>query len=114
MSLFGRVAAALALSAIAADASAATLIKPGSASSASERGVTVIRGAKPAVVPAAPAPAPRMLCPQTRAIVSAVWPARTLRQQGFLSGDGLATASMRAARRRTTGGFYADRVNAGL
>lgn len=107
-------AAALMLSLFAVEASAATLVNPGSSTRASERGVTVIRGAKPAPLTAEAAPAPRLVCPPVRAIVTTVWPARRFRQQGFWSGDGLVTASMRAARQRTTYGFYADRIAAGL
>ncbi len=116
MSHIGRAsAAALLLSLIAVEASAATLVKPSSATRASERGVTVIRGARPEPPPlAAAAPAPRAACRPARASVTAVWPARRFRQQGFWSGDGLVTASMRAARRRTTQGFYADRIANGL
>jgi hypothetical protein len=105
--------AALILSLLAAEASAATLVKQGSASRASERGVTVIRGAKPPALPLAAAPAPRAACPPATAVVATVWPARRFRQQGFWSGDGLVTASMRAARRPATHGFYADRMAAG-
>jgi hypothetical protein len=108
-------AAALILSLLAVEASAATLVKPSAATQASERGVTVIRGAKPAAPPAAAtAPAPRAACVGAAASVTTVWPARRFRQQGFWSGDGLVTASMRAARQRTTQGFYADRIAAGL
>ena len=115
MSYIGRAAAAaLLLSLIGAEASAATLVKPGSATRTAERGVTVIRGAKPAEIPAEAAPAPRPVCLNTKASVTTVWPARRLRQQGFWSGDGLVTASMRAANRRTTQGFYAGRIAAGL
>lgn len=115
MSFIGRAfAAALLMSIIAAEASAATLVKPGSATRASERGVTVIRGAKPATLAASPAPSPRAACSAVKASVTTVWPARAFRQQGFWSGDGLVTASMRAANRRTTHGFYADRIAAGL
>lgn len=107
MSLIGRAAAAaFILSLVAAEASAATRT--------SERGVTVFRGAKPAALPADAAPAPRAACPEVKVAVTTVWPARAFRQQGFWSGDGLVTASMRAARRRTTQGFYADRIAAGL
>ena len=116
MSPVGRAAAAaLILSvAAAAEACAATLVKPGSAVRTSERGVTVIRGAKPVELPVVAAPAPRAACAEVKVAVTTVWPARRFRQQGFWSGDGLATASMRAARRRTTQGFYADRIAAGL
>lgn len=116
MSRIGRVsAAALALSLGAFGAEAATLVKPGSASVASERGVTVIRGAAPAPRAAAsPPPAARIACPAPPVSVTAVWPARRFRQQGFWSGDGLSTRSMRAASRRYTHGFYADRIAAGL
>ena len=115
MSHIGRAAAAaLILSLIGADASAATLVKPGSATRSAERGVTVIRGAKPAEIAAEAAPAPRAACLKADASVTTVWPARRFRQQGFWSGDGLTTASMRAARQRTTQGFYADRIAAGL
>jgi hypothetical protein len=115
MSHIGRAAAAAFLfSIIAAEASAATLVKPGSATRTSERGVTVIRGGKPAALPAEAAPATRAACPEVKVAVSTVWPARAFRQQGFWSGDGLVTASMRAARRSTTQGFYADRIAAGL
>lgn len=107
-------AAAFFLFLFAAEASAATLVTPGSATRSSERGVTVIRGARPVALPAAAAPAPRAACPAVRAAVTWVWPARRLRQQGFWSGDGLVTASMRAANRRTTYGFYANRIAAGL
>jgi len=115
MSLIARATAAALFTALfAAEASAATLVKPGSATRTSERGVTVIRGAKPIAPKAEAAPAPRMACPEVRAAVTAVWPARAFRQQGFWSGDGLVTASMRSARQRTTLGFYADRIAAGL
>lgn len=114
MSRIGLFAAVLALSCAAAGADAAALVKPGSASVATERGVTVIRGAKPAPALTAPAPAPHAVCPETTASVTTVWPARRFRQQWFWSGDGLTTASMRAARRRHTHGFYADRIAAGL
>ena len=107
MSSIGRAAAAAAILCLAAaEASAATRT--------SERGVTVYRGATPAALPVEAAPAPRAACPKVRVAVTAVWPARAFRQQGFWSGDGLVTASMRAARRRTTQGFYADRIAAGL
>lgn len=116
MSLIGRAAAAaLVLSLVAAEASAATLVNPSSATRASERGVTVTRGAKPApALTAAAAPAPRPACRAASAAVTTVWPGRRFRQQGFWSGDGLVTASMRAARRPYTQGFYADRIAAGL
>ncbi len=115
MSLTGRAfAAALLMSLAAAEAGAATLVKPGSATRASEKGVTVIRGAKPAALAAAAAPTPRAPCPVAKVAATTVWPARAFRQQGFWSGDGLVTASMRAANRRTTQGFYADRIAAGL
>lgn len=115
MSLIARASAAALFTALfAAEASAATLVKAGSATRTSERGVTVIRGAKPIAPTAEAAPAPRISCPDVRAVVTTVWPARAFRQQGFWSGDGLVTASMRAARRRTTQGFYADRIAAGL
>jgi hypothetical protein len=116
MSHIGRAsAAALLLSFIAVEASAATLVKPSSATRASERGVNVVRGAKPApAVLAVAAPAPRLACPEVKVSVTTVWPARRFRQQGFWSGDGLVTASMRAANRRTTQGFYADRIASGL
>jgi hypothetical protein len=113
MSLIGRAfAAAILISMLAAEASAATLVKPGSATRASERGVTVIRGARPAPDLAAP-PAPRAPCPAARIAVTTVWPARAFRIQGFWSGDGLGAASMRAASRRYTQGYYADRIAAG-
>jgi hypothetical protein len=117
MSHIGRAsAAALLLSFVAVEASAATLVKPSSATRASERGVTVVRGAKPQVsaLAAAAAPAPRLACPEEKVSVTTVWPARRFRQQGFWSGDGLVTASMRAANRRATQGFYSDRIAAGL
>lgn len=107
-------AAALLLSLVAVEASAATLVKPGSATRAIERGVTVIRGAKPIALAAEAAPAPRAARPEVKVSVTTVWPARRFRQQGFWSGDGLVTASMRAARQPTTQGFYADRIAAGL
>ncbi|MDZ7629269.1 MAG: hypothetical protein U5J99_12795 [Parvularculaceae bacterium] len=107
MSLIGRATAALFFSLLCVEASAATRT--------SERGVTVVRGAttEPARL-AAPAPAARPACPEGKVSLTAVWPARRFRQQGFWSGDGLVTASMRAANRRTTYGFYADRLAAGL
>ncbi len=115
MSHIGRAAAAaFVFSLIAGEASAATLVKPGSATLTSERGVTVIRGAKLAAPALKAAPAPRAACPEVKVTLTRVWPARAFRQQGFWSGDGLVTASMRAARRRTTQGFYADRIAAGL
>lgn len=115
MSFAGRAAAAaLIFSLAAAEASAATLVKPSAATRASERGVTVIRGAKPAAPAPEAAPAPRAACASVTASVTTVWPARRFRQQGFWSGDGLVTRSMRAANRRHTQGFYADRVAAGL
>ncbi|MFN3960493.1 MAG: hypothetical protein ACK4NP_11325 [Parvularculaceae bacterium] len=114
MSRIGLFTAVLALSCAAAGADAATLVKPGSASVATERGVTVIRGARPAPALAAAALAPRAACPEMNVSVTTVWPARRFRQQGFWSGDGLVTASMRAASRRYTHGFYADRMAAGL
>lgn len=115
MSHIGRAsAAAFLLSLFAVEASAATLVKPSAATRASERGVTVIRGAKPAALAAEAPPAPRAACRQANAAVTTVWPPRRFRQQGFWSGDGLVTASMRAANRRTTQGFYADRIASGL
>jgi hypothetical protein len=115
MSLIGRLSAAAFMFALfAAEASAATLVKPGAATRTSERGVTVIRGAKPAALPQAPAPAPRAACPEVKVSLTTVWPARRFRQHGFWSGDGLLTASMRAARRPVTQGFYADRIAGGL
>lgn len=107
-------AAALMLSLFAVEASAATLVKPGSATRVSERGVTVIRGANPSALVAPTAPVPRAACPAANVAATTVWPARAFRQQGFWSGDGLVTRSMRAANRRTTQGFYADRIAAGL
>lgn len=41
------------------------------------------------------------------------WPGRSLRTQGFWSGDGL-DAGGRCARRPVTRGFYADRMAMGL
>lgn len=114
MSRIGLLYTVAALLIAGTGAEAATLVKPGSASVSTERGVTVIRGAKPAARPAEPAPAPRTACAEAKVSVTTVWPARRFRSQGFWSGDGLSTASMRAARRRTTQGFYADRMAAGL
>ncbi len=115
MSHFGRASVAtLLISLIAAEASAATLVRPGAATRASERGVTVIRGAKPSPLAAAAPIAPRKSCPQFSVSLTTVWPARAFRQQGFWSGDGLGSASMRAASRRYSHGFYADRAAAGL
>ncbi|MFN0024543.1 MAG: hypothetical protein ACKVS5_11680 [Parvularculaceae bacterium] len=99
---------------IAALVCAAMIAEAAAADRTSERGVTVVRGAKIALLDAAvTAPAPRAACRITTVAVTTIWPARRFRQQGFWSGDGLATASMRAANRRTTYGFYADRVAAG-
>ncbi len=115
MSVIGRASAAALLFFLgAAEASAATLVKPGTAIRASERGITVVRGAKSVALAAETPATPRATCPEVKVSVTTVWPERRFRQQGFWSGDGLVTASMRAARQRTTQGFYADRIAAGL
>ncbi len=100
---------------IAALLFAVMITEASAATRTSERGVSVVRGAKPALVDAAEmAPMPRAACQLTNIAITTVWPARRFRQQGFWSGDGLVNASMRAASRRHTQGFYADRLAAGL